>query len=317
MKALEVYLALAKVALGDDVELNSITRSQNLFDLKFDLLDYKSGLVQSCPMYKRLDRIIKDITIFKCYYSELEECLLANNGDSKLAENMLSELNEWYQQNANNQNIGSLKSFAQSQISKHLVPSAWSFWSSQAPVLQTRLESILDEIPATDDYVKEGRIFNEIRQLLNDHFEKDSAWTESIKNILSSFNAQLDSEKPWMEIKQTLRQACAEQLTPSRLSFYSAPEVKDKLLQLLENIPSERYAKMYSHDLKQGLGRLLEVVPEAEVKNEFQAQSKTLLTAKKRKKADSAGEASRKSYESSSGREKPRTEKKHLNFKWG
>lgn len=238
MNVFNSYIAMVKVEKSTFV----FNGNRSLMSLRDELL--KAVAEPKNRNYaERLARIAEDITPFKCYYSAMQEVLLsAQSADT----NQINyELSLWFK-DVTNHDVCKLKNYVQERIDIHSPKAGWlDFLTSQNTTTFDSLKKVLDEIPS-EAYTNQGaKIFDDILELLDKHIKEDSSWASNIHVIKASLNADLAKKTPWMEIKQALRQACEDLLTPGRLSFYSTPTLKEALKELLEGIPSERYIKTF------------------------------------------------------------------------
>jgi len=242
MNVFDAYVAMVKVEKPTFV----FNGNRSLMSLREDLL--KAVAEPKNRNYaERLARIAEDITPFKCYYSEIQEVLVSAQSADAVQINY--ELSSWFK-DVSNHDVCKLKNFVRERIEFHSPKAGWlDFLSTQNTDIFDSLKKVIDEIPS-EIYANQGaKIFDDILELLDKHIKVDPSWTSNIEVIKASLNAGLAKKTPWMDIKQALRQACEDWLTPGRLSFYSTPKLKAELKDLLEGIPSERYIKTFDKPL--------------------------------------------------------------------
>lgn len=216
--------------------------NRSLMSLRDDLLKAVAEPINR-NYAERLARIAEDINPFKCYYSAIQEILVSARSTDAIHINY--DLSVWFK-DLTNHDVCKLKNFVTEKIDIHSPKAGWlDFLSTQNTAIFDSLKKLLDEIPS-EVYANQGaKIFDDILALLDKHIKEDSSWASNIEVIKASLNADLAQKTPWMEIKQSLRQACEDLLTPAMLSFYSTPTLKEPLKELLEAIPSERYIKIF------------------------------------------------------------------------
>jgi hypothetical protein len=238
MNVFDSYIAMVKVEKPTFV----FNGNRSLMSLRDDLL--KAVAEPKNRNYaERLARIAEDINPFKCYYSAIQEILVS--ADSADANQINYELLSWFK-DVTNHDVRKLKNFVQERMDIYSPKAGWlDFLSSQNTTIFDSLKKVLDEIPSEVYANQSAKIFDDILALLDKHIKEDSSWASNIEVIKASLNADIAKKTPYMEIKQALRQACEDLLTPGRLSFYSAPALKEALKELLEGIPSERYIKTF------------------------------------------------------------------------